>query len=171
MESLFQTLNRIKYGKLLWVAAATETIHNIEEAIWLPQQFHFINTVNALVTPFEFRIATLLMTLLIYWIVFYFNKYRNKLSVYLTGGTLFIILVNVFVPHIIASLILFKYVPGVGSGILLNIPVTLYLLRRGFKENIFEMKTLIVGSLAFAALAVPIMLSAFFINEIFAGLF
>jgi hypothetical protein len=53
----------------------------------------------------------------------------------------------------------------------LNIPVTLYLLRRGFKENIFEMKTLIVGSLAFAALAVPIMLSAFFINEIFAGLF
>lgn len=165
MNHLLRTLNSIKYDKLIWVLAITETIHNIEEAIWLPDMFQSVNGLR-FVSPFEFRLATLLVTLLIWWITWYFVKYKNKLSINLMGGTLFIILFNVFMPHIIGSIILQKFAPGVISGILLNIPVTTYLLWRGFKEGIFNIKSLVVGSIAFAAMALPVMLGSFFFEEL-----
>jgi hypothetical protein len=171
MKTLLQNLNEIKYEKLIWILAISETIHNIEEAIWLPDLFQSKNILHSLVSPFEFRFATIIITLLIYWIIYYFVQYKNNLSRYLMCGTLFMILFNVFMPHIIASVLLLKYVSGIISGIILNIPVTFYLLRRGFKEGIFEIKSLIIGSIAFGAIAIPFLFGSFFIEEFIAKLF
>jgi hypothetical protein len=171
MIRLLQNLNAIKYEKLIWILAITETIHNIEEAIWLPNLFQSINVLYSFISAFEFRFATLLVTLLILWIIWYFVKYKKKLSKYLMCGTLFIILFNVFMPHIVASVLLKKYIPGVISGIILNIPVTSYLLWRGFNESIFEKKILVIGSIALAVIVMPIMLVSFLLEEFIARLF
>jgi len=36
MTTLVNTLNQYNYGKIVPVLAATETLHNAEEAVWLP---------------------------------------------------------------------------------------------------------------------------------------
>lgn len=169
MKSLLLTLDSIDYNKLIWIPAITETIHNLEEAIWLPELFQPVDGLGSFASPFEFRLATLLVTLLIWWITWYFVKHRNNISKYLMGGTLTIILFNVFLPHLLASVILQKYVPGVISGVLLNLPVTVYLLWRGYKQGVFHIRSLVTGAVVLAVIALPIMLGSLFLEEILAN--
>lgn len=64
-----------------------------------------------------------------------------------------IILFNVFIPHIIATVALSQYAPGVISGILFKIPVTLYLLRREMRKECFTPRALVLGTIVFAVIA------------------
>jgi len=161
MNTPFQKLDKIQYKSLIWILAISETIHNIEEAIWLPDLFQSINYLHIPVTPFQFRIAVIVITLFIYWVIYYFVKHENKLAKYLMCGALFLILFNVFMPHLISTIIMHDYVPGVISGIVLNLPVTLYLLLRGFKEKIFRTRTFVIGSVVFTIITVLLMMGSF----------
>jgi hypothetical protein len=54
-----------------------------------------------------------------------------------------------------------NYVPGVISGIVLNLPVALYLLWRGFKEKIFKTRTFVIGSVVFTIITILLMMGSF----------
>jgi hypothetical protein len=161
MNEFFQKISKIKYRNIVWILAITETIHNMEEAILLPNLFQSGDFSKWPVSPFEFRFAVILITLLIYGMIYYFVKHENKLAEYLMGGTLFTILFNVFIPHLIGSVLLLKYLPGTASGVLLNIPVTLYLLRRGVREGFFTIKSIAVWGGIFTIITVPFLFGLF----------
>lgn len=159
--SLLNALNAIEYRKIIWVLALSETVHNIEEAIWLPDWSRIAGTWHPPVSAFEFRFAVILITLAIFGIIYYFSKHANKTADCLMGGTVIVILVNIFVPHLAAAIVTARYAPGVISGLALNLPVTAYLLWRGRREGIFTFKKLAIGTIACVALLLPLMAASF----------
>ena len=150
MNTITERLNQIGYTKVVWLLAVSETIHNLEEAIWLPA---FSQTAAVSwqrpTGAFEFRFADTLLTLMIYGVIYYFSRSGSRLSRYLMGGALVGILFNVFVPHLAGTVTLARYAPGTVSGVLLNIPVILYLIRRGMKEGFYDVRTLVFGGIIF----------------------
>jgi hypothetical protein len=161
MSLVLERLNRIPFRRMVWILVVAETLHNIEEAIWLPAWSQTAGTWHPSVTAFEFRFAVTAITIVFYGVICYFSRYDTRLSQYLMGGALVVILFNVFVPHLVATVALAHYAPGVISGILLNIPVTLYLLRRGMMEGFFSVRVVILGAIGLTIAVAPL-LPAFF---------
>jgi hypothetical protein len=162
LNSISAAINRVSYKKIAWIPAITETIHNIEEAIWLPAWSADAGLWNGHVTADQFRFAVAAVTLLVYAIIYYYTRNGNNFSTRLYCGTLVIIFVNVFVPHLAASVITASYSPGVLSGIILNVPVTLYLLRSGLREKLFTYSTIASGTALTAVIMLLVIALSFF---------
>ena len=157
MIKLMNSVNRIDYKKLFPALGVTETIHNAEEAVWLPAWSQTAGVWHPPVGSFEFRFAVITVTLVVYGLIYYFVRCDNKFAKYIMSGALVVILFNVFVPHLTATVVLSQYAPGVISGVLLNIPVSIYLLRRGVTEGFFDAKTIVIGAIGFAAVMGPLL--------------
>jgi hypothetical protein len=161
MKTVPERLRETPYRKIAWILALSETLHNIEEAIWLPEWSRSAGLWHPPVGPFEFRFAVAVVTLAVYGVIIYFMKRETRPARLLMGGTLVVILVNVFAPHVAAAVVTGRYAPGVLTGVLLNLPVTFYLLRRGLKEGEYTPSSLALGTLACALLALSLMLGSF----------
>lgn len=176
MNAFFARIDQIPYKTIIWIFAVTETLHNIEEAVWLPW---FLQNAGISSLPveifqveaYEFRFAVILVTLLFYGMIYYFSISKSKLSGFLMGGALVAALINVFMPHLVAAILLGKYVPGVVTGILFNGPVIIYLLQRGMKENVYNYKMLITSGLFLTLITVPLLKAFFYIGGIMAVYF
>jgi hypothetical protein len=169
MYELAIRLNRIDYKKIIWLFAISETLHNLEEAIWLPGWTGTAKIAHLTVGAFEFRFAVTLITIIFLGIIFYFSKKENEPSKYLMGGALVIALFNVLVPHLIGAIFTGQYFPGVVTGVLLNIPVIIYLLRRGLAEGFFQIKMLILGGIGLAIIILPLLQLFFVLGNLLAG--
>lgn len=112
-----------------WLFPLAVTLHNLEEGIWLPSWSRSAGRWQRAVHPGAFRFAvavlTLLALLVTWWSV---EAGAESVGVYLLAGYAAAMLVNVAVPHLIASLVLRRYMPGLGTALLLNLPVTVGLL-------------------------------------------
>lgn len=159
--------NKIEYRNIIWLLAVTETLHNLEEAIWFPAWLKAAGTRIPAVGAIEFRFSVVFVTILIYGVIYYFSKTNHIFSNYLMGGTLGAILLNVFFPHVIGSIVTFNYVPGGLTGLLLNLPVILYLMKRGIKEHFFTKKILLIGSVACVIVIYPMLMLSFALARIF----
>jgi len=76
------------------------------------------------------------------------------------------ILFNVFVPHLLGTIITGEFVPGVATGILLNIPITVLLLWKVLKEKRISWKTIMIGGIGFGLLTAPLILVLFTVGKI-----
>lgn len=161
MTMSLQRLREVPYRKIVWIVAFSETLHNIEEAIWLPKWSQSAGLWHPPASPFEFRFAVAVITLAVYGVIYYFTTHETFPARLLMGGTLVVILVNVFIPHLAATIMTARYAPGVLMGVMFNIPVTLYLLRRGLKEGEYTAASLALGTVACTLLVLPIMLGSF----------
>lgn len=168
MYKTINSLNQINYKKLIWLLAIAETIHNLEEAIWLPEwsQTVSMGIWQSPVGTFEFRFAVVLLTVLLYVLIYVFARHENKFLDALMGGVLLMVIFNVFMPHLIASIFTSDLVPGVVSGMLLNVPVCLYLLWRGLNEGIYKTRTVLLCGLALAAIALPLLQVLFILGRL-----
>ncbi|MBN2160339.1 MAG: HXXEE domain-containing protein [Spirochaetes bacterium] len=170
MADIIQKLNAVQYKKIIWILAISETLHNVEEAVWLPGASYAVGKFSYSVGIFEFRFAIVLLTLVIYGVIYYFTKSDSRMAGYIMGGVLVAILVNVFVPHIAGVIATGGYSPGVITGIFLNIPVALYLLRRGVKENYYTIKILVMAGLVFQIIGVLLIQLTLFIGRLVQGI-
>ncbi len=161
MKTVLERLRETPYRKIVWIVALSETLHNIEEAIWLPEWSRSAGPWHPPMGPFEFRFAVAVVTLAVYGVILYFMKRETRPAKLLMGGTLVVILVNVFIPHMAATIMTARYTPGVLTGVLLNLPVTFYLLRRGLKEGEYTSSSLALGAVTCAILALSLMLGSF----------
>lgn len=163
---MIEKLNQIGYKKVIWILAISETIHNFEEAIWLPEWSKAAGVWHPKVGATEFRIAVFLITVMFYVVIYYFSKNMNSTSTFLMGGALVIVLFNVLMPHLLATVLTLNYVPGVITGVLLNVPVTLYLLKRGLQEELFTVKKIVLSGVFFAGIAFPLIQLFFAVGRI-----
>ena len=166
MRKMIENLNQTSYRKVIWLLAISETLHNLEEAVWMPGWSETAGMWQLKVGATEFRIAVILITLLIYGVVLYFSKNNNELSKFLMGGALIMILFNVFVPHLLATIFMQNYAPGVISGVLLNVPVILYLTLRGLKEGYYKIKTMVLAGLCFGLITIPLLQLFYLIGRV-----
>jgi hypothetical protein len=60
---------------------------------------------------------------------------KESLGAYVLSGYALAMLLNVLFPHAIATVMMRRYAPGTLTALLLNLPVTFFLLYRGFQEG------------------------------------
>ncbi|MBD0370109.1 MAG: HXXEE domain-containing protein [Pyrinomonadaceae bacterium] len=125
---------------LLWLVPVLLTLHNLEEAFLMPA---FIEKRNASVqgamrgvvppvTYKQFLIALVIITVIPYLIALLWLG--RRWAVYLLVGFQVVMLINVFA-HTLMALFLHGYAPGLVTAILINLPFSLYLLKRAVGER------------------------------------
>ena len=114
------------------------TLHNIEEALWLPKWSRHAGKFHPAVKNNEFHFALLVITTLGYIIMFLFMIYGSTSEIikYAYLGFVLMMCANAIFPHLIASIIIKKYAPGTVTGLFLNMPVGLYIVLVQYSENI-----------------------------------
>ncbi len=122
------------------------SLHNLEEAIWLPAWSKYAKRYHAEVKENEFRFAVIVITAMGYLITFqYFLLSSNSLSKFIYSGFILMMVVNVIFPHLLAAVMLRRYAPGLITGVLLNLPVGIYILRREI-TNLSDMTGIVIAS-------------------------
>ncbi|KGR81741.1 HXXEE domain-containing protein [Lysinibacillus odysseyi] len=127
------------------------TLHNLEEAIWLPAWSRQSSRVQKSVAEGEFRFAVTIITVIAYLsaISYLIWPYAN-LTKWIFIGFLGSMIINAVFPHLAAAILMKKYAPGLVTGILLNIPVNCFILSHMYAENTVTpwellLSTIIVG--------------------------
>jgi hypothetical protein len=156
------------FSKLQWLFPIAVTLHNTEEAIWMPRwtaghaaqlQVHPPGAAEIIAALVVFTAAAFALT--------YLSARHGPESIwaYLTFGYIVAMLVNVFVPHVPAAIVFRGYAPGVVTAVLINLPVmsllTFKMLREGWvhgwKVTVFGIGVpIILGGAIVAWLAGPI---------------
>ena len=97
-----------------WLFPVAVTLHNLEEAIWLPGWVaKHANQLPYVAGPAEFRFAAAVLTVAAYVITYLSVHHgRESLWTYLWFGYVVTMLANVFIPHVPATLIFRSYTPG-----------------------------------------------------------
>ncbi|MDN4494706.1 HXXEE domain-containing protein [Ureibacillus aquaedulcis] len=124
------------------------TVHNIEEAIWLPKWSQQSSKFQKPVTASQFRFAVVVITILAYLAAFgYLYLPKSNLAKWIFIGFLGSMIVNAVFPHLIATIFMKKYAPGLLTGLLLNIPVNSFVVYHMFEESLIVWKELILSTL------------------------
>jgi len=143
---------------LAWLFAGAITLHNLEEAIWLPAWSEKAGRWHHEVGAREFRFAVVVLTLLAYVFAWAAVAYgRESFGAYLLSGYALAMLLNVLFPHVAATIIMRRYAPGTLTALFFNLPVTLLLLRQGLQEGYIHLQRLVwAGPLVVAGIMVSI---------------
>ena len=138
-----------------WLFPLAFTMHNVEEGMWLPQWSRAAGKFHKPVGQFEFRFALVLITLLATIITLLASvSGKQSLWCYLFFAFNFGMFLNVFFPHLAATVALKKYCPGLATGVLLLAPATWYLLWYGYRNSYFLFPTFWYVTIPFAGLVV-----------------
>jgi len=121
---------------LAWLFALVVTVHNIEEALLLPDWSKTAGKWHRPVGVREFRFAVMVLTVGAYVAVGWALMCgKESAGAYVLSGYALAMLLNVLFPHVIASAVTRRYAPGTFTALLLNLPATILLLRQGFQEG------------------------------------
>jgi hypothetical protein len=130
-------------NRVLWLVPILVTIHNLEEALLMPAFLQARNesipgSLRDLLPPVTYRqflIALLIVTVIPYLITLFGNPGRaGGIGVYLLLGFLVVMLINV-AAHVFMAVIIGGYAPGIVTALLMNLPFSVYLLRRALRER------------------------------------
>lgn len=134
------------------------TLHNIEEALWLPQWSENVGRFHRPVEKNEFQFAILVITALAYLATFLLLVFPDAaVTRWFFYGFLSAMIINTLFPHLVATIFLRKYAPGLLTGLLLNIPINATLIYRGVSKNLITFPavigaTVVVGLVLLALL-------------------
>jgi len=126
----------MSFGHLLWLFPIVITLHNAEEAIWLPGWSKRAVLWHSPVSPGSFRFAVAVLTVLAVAIT-WLSAESGKQTVwtYLAFGCMVVTLANVLIPHIALTVALRSYMLGVATAVILNLPVLSLLVVLALKEG------------------------------------
>ncbi|MDP1677508.1 MAG: HXXEE domain-containing protein [Bacteroidota bacterium] len=140
------------FQKLLWSIPIILFIHNLEEALTMPQwmltHFPMLRTTIPFFEHLQFSVtqlyASLFLVTLIPFLVTFFclrgERTTEKISILLVLQA--IIFWNALVPHISGLFVLEMYNPGTITAVLLNVPFSIYLYRRVKQEELIPKNTI-----------------------------
>jgi hypothetical protein len=138
-----------------WLFPLVITLHNLEEALWLPAWSQRAGRWSRPVRPGVFRFGAAVFTALAYAAALA-SAWGGQQSVgaYLLASYALAMLVNACVPHLLATVALRRYMPGTATALALNVPIAYLLLQAAFREGyVSEPAFWVVGIAVGAALA------------------
>jgi hypothetical protein len=126
----------MSFGNLQWLFPIVVTLHNAEEAIWLPGWSKRAVLWHSPVSPGSFRFVVTVLTVLAFAFT-WLSAESGKQTVwtYLAFGCMVVTLANVLIPHVALTVALRSYMPGVATGVVLNLPVLSLLVVMALKEG------------------------------------
>src|SRR5688572_32265695 len=140
-----------------WAFTAAALLHNFEEVWGLPAFVAHHPGVYPAVPPGAFAFAaTVLGIAFVFATALAMRRGARDVAVYAFAGYVVAMLLNVFVPHVAATLWLRAYTPGVGTAVLLVLPLGATLLRRLLAAGRIEARPLL-RSAPFVVLAMALL--------------
>jgi hypothetical protein len=138
---------------LLWIFFPLAiSLHNLEEAIWLPGWSKRANKFHKPVEPNEFYFAVMFVTILAYLSTLFAVAYPSAwLWRDIFHGFLGAMILNTLVPHLVATILLRRYSPGVITGLFLLIPVNSFILYQSLTSNVIQWPELLLSTLVVSA--------------------
>jgi hypothetical protein len=125
------------FERLQWALPIVVTLHNLEEAIWLPSAAKHLDMLPRQMSPGRFRIGVGILTVAAYLITWFsVADGRESAWTYMFVAYTFVMFLNVFVPHLPAAVLLRSYALGVVTAVVVNLPVTTLLLAEIWKYRI-----------------------------------
>jgi len=125
------------------------TLHNLEEAIWLPGWSQHARRFHSPVQTGEFRFAVTVITLLAYLSTFLALKFpETSIWNHFFHGFLGAMIVNTFVPHLASTIFLRRYSPGLASGLLLLTPISSIILNQSIMSGRVTLPNLLLSVFA-----------------------
>jgi hypothetical protein len=124
-------------GTTLWLFFPIAiSLHNLEEALWLPEWSKQAKRFQKPVGANEFRFAVIIITLLAYLATFVaLVSPAIWLAREIFFGFLGAMILNAFIPHLAATLALRRYAPGLVTGLLLLVPVNTTIIVTAMKSG------------------------------------
>lgn len=131
------------------------TLHNLEEALWLPQWSQIGSSFQNPVSQNEFHFAVLIITALAYLVSFLTLCFpKSKIIKWAYIGFLGSMIFNAFFPHLIVTLLMKTYAPGLLTAFLLNVPINTVILYKLHKQNFIQVKEIIISTVGVGVLLV-----------------
>jgi hypothetical protein len=128
----------MSFQNLLWFFPIVITLHNAEEAIWFPDWTKRADRWRwrTPVAPGVFRFAVVVFTILAFAVT-WLSARSGKQTVwtYLAFGYMVGVLANALIPHIALTLAMRRYMPGVATAVVLNLPVLSLLVVAAIREG------------------------------------
>jgi len=147
---------------LIYIFPLAVTLHNIEEALWLPKWSGIAKRYHKPVNKNEFHFALICVTVLVYLASFlYLIFYDLEIFRYIYFGFIGMMIINAVFPHLVATIVLKRYAPGVVTGLLINIPCFSFLIVLGIDGNIISLVEVIISTVIVGGLML-ILLPIFF---------
>jgi hypothetical protein len=140
-----------------WAFTAAAVMHNLEEAWQLPAFVARHPGVYPPLPPGAFDVAAAVLALAFVSATgLAMRRGARDVAVYVFAGYVVAMLLNVFLPHLAATLWLRAYTPGLGTAVLLVLPLGAALLRRLLASRWIEARKL-VRSAPFVVLAMAVL--------------
>lgn len=108
------------------------TLHNIEEAIWLPEWSKYAKKFHQPVERNQFVFAVIVISIIGYLLTIIEILDNNSGSIwsYVYLGFVGMMGLNAIMPHLVATILLKKYAPGLITAFLLNLPISIIIITR-----------------------------------------
>ncbi len=153
-------------AQLTWILFPIAiTLHNLEEAIWLPGWSRQAGKFHKVVEPGQFRFAVVVVTVIAYLSTFLAIAFPSPwLWKQIFFGFLGAMIVNAFVPHLLATIALRKYAPGVLSGVLLLVPINVSILSRALAEASTQPVELVVWTVLVGGILLALLRPLFWLG-------
>jgi hypothetical protein len=157
-------LASLSYRSLQWLVFLCVALHNLEEGLAAKAYFPKVKdllrdsvpaTVLAAVPSLgQFYIALAGATLVPLMLTLIATAGRpTRLKSHLVALVAVALLLNVFIPHVPAAVALGGYAPGVATAVLVNLPFSIYFLRRSLHEGHVDRRGLVItAAIAFSIL-------------------
>lgn len=138
-----------------WLFSLGVLAHNVEEAVLLPQWSLRAGRWHRPVSAFSFRFAVSVLTVAVFLCAAAASAGgAQSTGAHLLTGYALAMVLNVFFPHVLASLMLRTYAPGTATALLFNFPFGGCLLWRAIHEGFVQPATFVwSGPLTVAAIA------------------
>ena len=160
------------FETLQWLFPIAATIHNLEEAFWLPGWSKHAGKFHRPVGAVEFRFAVAILTILA-WIITYLSSTegRESIGVYLLCAYCLAMLINVFIPHVAATIVLRRYAPGFITALVFNLPATALILLSAGKNGYITWGKFLLPAVIFIAGLIGIIPVLFKAGRMFESVF
>lgn len=123
------------------------TLHNLEEALWLPKWSQLDSSFQNTVTPNEFHFAVLIITALAYLVAFLYLSFPESYIIkWAFIGFIGSMILNAIFPHLIATLLMKTYAPGLATALLLNIPINTVILFKLHDLKFVTLKEIVLST-------------------------
>ena len=158
--------NDVPLRQFLWYIPLVLTLHNIEEALTMPRWVaeHSSEIMSRLPSFIEVQFTSrqLFASLAISTIVPFVatllcvDGEKRSRKLFLLFLLQMIILLNVFVPHIVATVVMARYNPGLVTAVCCNLPFSLFLFKKAYNESFLSSRELLLLFITAVLVYVPV---------------
>ena len=119
-----------------WLFTFGVLVHNTEEALYLPAWSMRAGRWYKPIAAPVFRFAVILLSGIFIAVTIAASLSRpGGIALYFMAGYVLAMLLNVFMPHVLATVLMRKYMPGTATAVLLNLPLGLLYLHQILEEQ------------------------------------